>query len=278
MLTKMLQAHAMDSIGTPSGIPPCLIMAETGNYDLDLVTHKERLLMIHRAINNPLDTKTEALMHAATETHGLSAKQAIKTTLKALGVDLLPDIFLIIPYHDVKHILKEALTIEQDRRWRLEKQTQPTWFHRHYRCKAKWGIDPAIQNLPNNMASAFILFRLNYRAPLLTPMRKTCIFCKYHDPGISHFMWQCEKLNSTRNTLIETIRHILPQNVYNDLSLSDLEPLTDYLLGTGESSLSAQNWKRLVQATAEFITNIYSQAAESVECPLSIPTEEVTGN
>jgi hypothetical protein len=31
MLKKMLQAHAMDSIGTPIGIPPCLIMAETGN-------------------------------------------------------------------------------------------------------------------------------------------------------------------------------------------------------------------------------------------------------
>jgi hypothetical protein len=49
----------IDSIGAPDDIPPFLIMAETDNLDLDLVTHKET---IHRALNNPLDTKTEALM------------------------------------------------------------------------------------------------------------------------------------------------------------------------------------------------------------------------
>ena len=253
-------------------------MAETGNYDLDLVTHKERLLMIHRALNNPLDTKTEALMQAATETHGSSAKQAIQTTLRAIGVELLPDTFLAVSYYDVKHILKEALTIEQDKRWRSQKQMQPTWFHRHYRCKLKWGIDAAIKSLPNDMASSFILFRLNYRTPLLTPTRKTCKLCQHYDPGISHFMWQCEKLISPRGTLIDTIKRTLPHSIYADLSMRDLESLTEYFLGEGEPSLPAQDWKRLVQATAEFITNIYSHATESAECPLSISTEEVTGN
>jgi hypothetical protein len=91
------------------------IMAETGNFDLDLlahkerVAHKERLLMIHRALNNPLDTKTAALMQAATEACGSSAIQSIQITLKKIGVNLLPDTFLAIPYQDIKHILKQAL-------------------------------------------------------------------------------------------------------------------------------------------------------------------------
>jgi hypothetical protein len=56
------------------------------------------------------------------------------------------------------------------------------------------------------------------------------------------------------------------------------DPKANHSIGTGESSLPTQDWRRLVQATAEFITNIYSDAAESVECPLSILTEEVTEN
>ena len=67
MLQNLLQTHARDSIGSPEGIPHITIMAETGIYDLDLVTRKERLLMIHRTLNNPLDTKTAPLMQAAME-------------------------------------------------------------------------------------------------------------------------------------------------------------------------------------------------------------------
>ncbi len=98
------------------------------------------------------------------------------------------------------------------------------------------------------------------------PTRKTCKLCQYYDPGISHFMWQCEKLSSSRGTLIDTIKRTLPHSVYVDLSLRDPESLTDYILEEGEPSLPAQDWKRLVQATAEFIMNICSHAAESVEC------------
>jgi hypothetical protein len=261
MLQNLLQTHAKDSIGSPEGIPPITIMAETGIYDLDLVTRKERLLMIHRTLNNPLDTKTAPLMQAAMESSGISAMSNIQVSLHELGISLIPITFLSIHYEEIKYILKRALTIVQEKRWRSHALIQPEWIKRHYRCKAHWGIDMAIASLPNETASAYILFRLNYRLPLLTLPRKTCKLCDKLDPGISHFLWQCTATAVMRIKLNGIIRQMITLATCEQLSLLDEEALTDFVLGTGVHSLPTDDWKCVVRSTAEFAMNTYSQAA-----------------
>jgi hypothetical protein len=259
MLQKELENHAAKVIGNPLDIPPLLIMAETGSHDVDLLAHRERLLMIHRTLNNPNDTKTPALMHAVTEQDGRTAYQAIGTTLKALNINLLPATFLSIAYIDIKQTLRVALHQEQNKRWRSRAISYPPWFRRHYRCKPYWGIDIAIANMPNNLASAYILFRLNYRIPLILPSHKTCIFCQNYDPGMSHFLWQCHELTPARTQLVNDLRTHLPAHQYALLSSMDIETLTDHVLGTAANTLPTHIWKQVVKATATFADHIYSR-------------------
>ena len=119
----------------------------------------------------------------------------------------------------------------------------------------------AIASLPNEMASAYVLFRLNYRLPLLTLPRKTCKLCDKLDPGISHFLWQCTATAVMRIKLNGIIRQMITLATCEQLSLLDEEALTDFVLGTGVHSLPTDDWKCVVRSTAEFATNTYSQAA-----------------
>ena len=219
--------------------------------------------MIHRTLNNPLDTKTAPLMQAAMESSGINAMLNIQKLLHELGVSLIPITFLTIHYVEIKHILKQALLTVQEKRWRSHASIQPEWIKRHYRCKAYWGIDLAIASLPNETASAYILFRLNYRIPLLTLPRKTCKLCDKLDPGISHFLWQCTATTVQRTNLIGTIRQTLTPDIYEELSLLEVEALTDFVLGTGVHLIPADDWKCVVQSTAEFAMSIYAQAADT---------------
>ena len=168
---------------------------------------------------------------------------------------------LSIHYEEIKYILKRALTTVLEKRWRSHALIQPEWIKRHYRCKAHWGIDMAIASLPNEMASAYILFRLNYRLPLLTLPRKTCKLCDTLDPGISHFLWQCTATAVMRIKLNGIIRQTITPAMCEQLSLLDEEALTDFVLGTGAHSLPNDDWKCIVRSTAEFAMNTYSQAA-----------------
>jgi hypothetical protein len=240
-------------------------MAETGSHDVDLLAQRERLLMIHRTLNNPNDTKTPALMHAVTEQDGLTAHQAIGVTLKALNINLLPATFLSIAYVDIKHTLREALHNEQNKRWRSQANTQPPWFQRHFRCKPYWGIDNAIANMKNNLATAYILFRLNYRIPLILATQKTCIFCQNYDPGMSHFLWQCQELTPARTELINELRAHLPGHQYAQLSSMDIDTLTDQVLGAAANTLPTHIWTLVVKSTATFAEHVYSRTKDPIQ-------------
>jgi hypothetical protein len=237
-------------------------MAEVGFYDLDLITHRERLLMIHRAINNPLDTKTKALLQTATNQGDQHHGNLVASAITSLNLHLLPTTFLSIPYLEIKLILKRALFQAQQLRWRSHINTHPTWTHRHFRCKLQWGLDSAVSSLPNDKASAYIFFRLNSHPHLLAASRNVCRTCAQYAPTTSHYLWHCPPLSPLRQPLLQTLRQTLTQTALLALAAMEPEDLTDFVLGTGASTTPTKEWTTIVHATAEFIMNINNYAAE----------------
>ena len=258
---KAQDRFVLDALKLTTSTSPLLAASELGIYDFDLTCSRDALLLHYKLANNDKDTITPGMLTWKTTPDLLSAHEIAQRELLALGISSSISYLLKHNYPTFKHLIKDGMHSEQQRRYKAYLQICP-FAHSHLvTTKPLWGIDKALLLLPVKEAITIISFRLSsFRPATASPTNPRCALCPAPFTSMEHTLWACMGHSVARDTLYETLRlaHTGIFGIFNPLSPS---AKTSYILGGGLTTLQIPHWVLVLRVITSFLSAVEKRSA-----------------